>query len=103
EQSECAEHGVHLAEILEEEIRGGCSELLARIIARGDGHCLRANRTGAAHIVRSITEHEYALGRKLCSMPFPGTRPGEMTELISVVVVVRIRTEFKIVPHSVMR
>jgi hypothetical protein len=53
--------------------------------------------------VRRVAEHEDVFRREFKAMPFPGAGARERAERIAVVVIVRERSELKIVPHTVMR
>lgn len=66
----------------------------------GDGFC--ADGTSTGDVVRSVAEDINTIGREIDAVDGQGTFPGEFTELVAIVVIVRESAELEVLADAVM-
>ena len=96
------QHRGHVAEIVEDEVRGVRRQFGAGEFAGGDGDGLRADGPRAGDVVRGVAEDEDALGREVDAVAGVGARLGEMAELVAVGVIVGVGAKLEVMPDAVV-
>ena len=96
------QNGAEIGRILQKKIRRMGCQFRGGVFTRGDGQGARADRARASDVMRRIAEDEDAFRREFEAVPLLGAGAGEGAERISVVMIVRERAKFEIMPDPIM-